>query len=177
MAFCGKCGSQVQDGVRFCPTCGNDLAAPAAPIQPPPPPQQQYQQAPPQQQYQQAPPQQQYQQPYQQAPPANDAEANKGMAILAYIIFFIPLLAGTHKTSPFVKFHTNQGIIAAIFSVGLSIVLGILSGILLFIVPFLVTILSLLYFAPLVLVIIGIINASKGEMKPLPIIGKFTILK
>ena len=22
MAFCGKCGQQVNDGVKFCPACG-----------------------------------------------------------------------------------------------------------------------------------------------------------
>ena len=40
---------------------------------------------------------------------ANDAEQNKMMAILSYIIFFIPLITGDHKKSPFVKFHVNQG--------------------------------------------------------------------
>ena len=31
------------------------------------------------------------------------------MAIIAYILFFVPLLTGDRKKSPFVKFHTNQG--------------------------------------------------------------------
>ena len=26
MAFCGKCGTQINDGVRFCPGCGAALA-------------------------------------------------------------------------------------------------------------------------------------------------------
>ena len=255
MAFCGSCGTQVQDGTRFCPVCGNDLAAaPVAPPQeqqyqpvappvqapppvqeqwqappqvqaPPPPPVQvappppvqvappappQFQQAPPppppvQQQWQQAPPppppaQQQWQQapqqpygqqpypqqPYPQQPPQNDAEANKGMAILSYLIFFVPLIAGTHKTSPFVKFHVNQGTVLVIFSVALSIATAILSAIfsaLLFaaraygIIALVTGLFTLIGFAPLVLVIIGIINASKGVMKQLPIIGKFNIIK
>ena len=74
MALCSKCGTQVQDGVQFCPSCGQAVnAAQPQPQQPQYPPQQQYQQ-PPQQQYQQPqqqpqyPPQQQYGQPQQQQP-------------------------------------------------------------------------------------------------------------
>jgi len=215
MAFCANCGAQVKDGVKFCSSCGGLVdAAPAQqapPVQPPQPeqqyqPQQQYQQPqqqyqPPQQQYQQ--PQQQYQQPQQQyqyqqpvvpgAPmtdEARDAQENKTMAILAYIIFFIPLLAGTHKTSPFVKFHTNQGTVLAIGSVGLSIVLSILSAILtaIFTATFAWGALGLILglFGLLwsvvgigitVLCILGIVNAAQGKMKELPVIGKFTIIK
>jgi len=118
---------------------------------------------------------------------ANDAEANKGMAVIAYILFFVPLIAGTHKTSPFVKYHTNQGTILFIFAVAWSIVLGILSAILTAIAVALyafalLTIFSLLigllYLVPLVLVILGIVNAVGGKMKPLPLIGeRFTIIK
>ena len=45
---------------------------------------------------------------------SKDIEKNKIMAVLAYIIFLIPLLAA--KDSPFAKFHTNQG--SSIFSYG-----------------------------------------------------------
>jgi uncharacterized membrane protein len=31
MAFCGKCGSSISDGVAFCPHCGAPIAAAAAP--------------------------------------------------------------------------------------------------------------------------------------------------
>jgi len=135
-----------------------------------------------------------YAPPAQAAPPANDAEANKGMAILAYILFFVPLIAGAHKTSPFVKFHTNQGTVLFIFSVVFGILEGILTAILsaifistattltglgagLGMYGILTTILSLLWFIPLILVILGIVNAATGKTKPLPVIGKFTIIK
>jgi len=36
MAFCGKCGSSVAEGVAFCPQCGSPVGAAAVP--PPPPP-------------------------------------------------------------------------------------------------------------------------------------------
>ena len=29
MAFCGKCGTKVDEGVKFCPSCGNPMEAPA----------------------------------------------------------------------------------------------------------------------------------------------------
>jgi uncharacterized membrane protein len=36
MAFCGKCGSAVNEGTAFCPQCGATIAAPAAqPYSPP----------------------------------------------------------------------------------------------------------------------------------------------
>ena len=114
-----------------------------------------------------------------QAPPQNDIEANKGMAILAYIIFFIPLIAGTYKTSPFVKFHTNQAIILVIFNFCFTILVYVLMAILIFTpLAFLAAILWLLLFGPLVLVIIGIVNAAGGKFAKLPLIGGlFTILK
>jgi len=160
MAFCSKCGKKIDDGAKFCPSCGAPASGePAAQQSSPAEP---------------------------QAANPNDAEQNKGMAILAYILFFIPLLAGAHKTSEFVKYHTNQGIILVLFYIALGIVIGILTAIigaiaaatlsfgLILIIP---TILGLLWLIPLVLVIIGIVNAATGKMKPVPIIGKFTILK
>lgn len=38
-----------------------------------------------------------------------DAQENKGMAVLAYLIFLIPLLAA--KESKFARYHTNQGLV------------------------------------------------------------------
>lgn len=55
MAFCTKCGAQVQDGVAFCTSCGQAIAPgqPAPPqYQAPPPPQYQAPAPPPPPQYQ-----------------------------------------------------------------------------------------------------------------------------
>jgi uncharacterized membrane protein len=120
-----------------------------------------------------------------------DAQQNKVMAMLAYIVFFVPLLTGDSNRSPFVKFHTNQGAIlfiaAVVFSIALGIVtsvLGLLVGILSFVNPllftplrFLISMLNILGLIPLGFVILGAINASNGEMKQLPYIGHFTIIK
>ena len=45
---------------------------------------------------------------------------NKVMAILAYIIFFIPLLAA--KESKFAMYHANQGLVLFLLAVAVSIV-------------------------------------------------------
>jgi len=117
----------------------------------------------------------------------NDAEANKGMAVIAYILFFVPLLTGDYKKSPFVKYHTNQGTILFIASVALGIVISIVSAILraifwnLFtfgIYGILSIVLNALWIVPTVFMILGIVNAVNGKEKPLPVIGEmFTIIK
>lgn len=39
MATCGSCGTNLADGNRFCPACGQPVGAPtASPVPPPPPP-------------------------------------------------------------------------------------------------------------------------------------------
>jgi uncharacterized membrane protein len=92
-------------------------------------------------------------------------QKNTGMAIVAYIIFFIPLLTDS-KNDPFVKYHVKQGLLIFIG----WILISIISWILPWQLGIIVTILNLGVF---VLMIIGIMSAAKGEQKPLPIIGKF----
>ena len=90
---------------------------------------------------------------------------NVGMAILAYIIFFIPLLTEAKK-DPFVKYHIKQGLVIFIA--------WIIVGMLGYFLPWgLWMVARLLNLAVFVLMIIGIMAAAKGEEKPLPIIGKF----
>lgn len=102
-------------------------------------------------------------------PNKEDVEKNKAMAVIAYIIFFIPLLAA--RDSKFAMYHANQGLNLFLLAVVGNIVLGV--------IPFLgwflmATIFPIVIF---VFVILGIVNASKGEMKPLPLIGKFELIK
>ena len=102
-----------------------------------------------------------------------DAEKNKVMAIVGYIIpilFFIPLVSDA-KESKFAKFHANQQLILLIAAIIVNVVGGI--------IPFLgwFIILPLGTIAIIILAIMGIINGAKGEMKKLPLIGGFTIIK
>ena len=173
MAFCGKCGTRVEDGNRFCPGCGAPVAGQ------------------PQQGQWQQPQQGQWQQPQQQGYPEEvplrrersarqDAQENKAMAILAYlgILVLIPLFAA--KDSPFARFHTNQGLVLAITEILYGVVYGILSAILMLIswkLVFLVSILGFLGLVFLVPMVMGILNAVNGRKQELPVIGKFRILK
>ena len=162
MAYCGKCGTKVDEGVKFCPSCGNPMEAPA------PEQQAQTQQA-------------QAQQSDLSAKITNlnntvditeqfdkdDIEKNKVMGLLAYILFFIPLLAA--KDSPFARYHANQGLVLFLAAILSSVIL---------IIPILGWIIApILSIVITVLAVIGIINALNGKAKELPIIGKFKILK
>lgn len=89
-----------------------------------------------------------------------------GMAIVAYIIFFVPLLTES-KDDPFVKFHVKQALMLVITGLAVSVLGSIIPLIGWFIIgPFG----SLAVF---VLWIIGIINAANGKKQELPIIGKY----
>ena len=176
MKFCGKCGTQIEDNVKFCPGCGAPAEQPAQQAQP--------QQTPPPQQNQNS-----FGETFQNLNNTadttaefdqNDINTNKGMAILAYFgpLVLIPIFAA--KQSKFARYHSNQGLLLLIAAVAWSIVYGIINAILLAIswrlytVSSIIGILSIVFF---VLFIIGIINASNGRAKELPIIGKFKILK
>ncbi len=147
MAFCVKCGTQVEAGVNFCPNCGAQMgnASPTQGDQ-----NQQYQQNPQYQQYQQNGQFQQngqYQQGYYnngpvytngnpnqggpgQYSPLSDAQENKAMGVLAYlgILVFIPIFAA--PKSKFARFHANQGLVLLIAEAAFGIIQGILVAIL-----------------------------------------------
>lgn len=104
-----------------------------------------------------------------------DVEKNKVMAIVGYIIpilFFVPLLNEESKNSSFAKFHANQQLVFLIFSIVGFILSSILTVILIGILLYFVV-----WIASLVFMILGIVSAAKGEMKKLPVIGGFEIIK
>lgn len=112
-------------------------------------------------------------QPVVPAPAGNsDVNDNKAMAIIGYIIpllFFIPLVTDA-KNSPFAKFHANQQLVLLIAAIAVNVIGAI--------IPFIgwFLILPLGSIAIVVFAIIGLINAAKGEMKELPMIGGFKII-
>lgn len=116
----------------------------------------------------------------QEIPNQNDQSNTILFSILSYIgiLWLIPLLV--EKNDKVVRFHVNQGIVLFIFDIIGSIAVGILSAIFVFIpvISFLgVVIASLFGILCFVLMIIGIVNAANKSEKPLPIIGKFQVLK
>lgn len=154
----------MDDGAKFCPACGasNEIPTPnnsrqAVPVYTPP--------------------------VVPGAPETadiRDVQDNKIMAILAYFgpLVLVPIFAA--KESKFARYHANQGLVLLLVSIAYSIVYSILSAIIWAIswrLGFLSSILGFVSIVFLVLAIIGIINANKGEMKPLPVIGNIRILK
>lgn len=110
----------------------------------------------------------------------NDQSNTILFSILSYIgiLWLIPLLV--EKNDKVVRFHVNQGIVLFIFDIIGSIAVGILSAIFVFIpvISFLGVVIAPLFgILCFVLMIIGIVNAANKSEKPLPIIGKFQILK
>ena len=161
MNYCAKCGSPQNIGERYCRGCG-------APINS----------------------SQSNNSPFYGGQSYNSQSTNNNTAvatdntkvfsILAYLLFFVPLLAGAHKTSEIVKFHTNQGIVIAI-SYGIWMILRAIIGSIAGYVFGFGTIVSLLFSLTslvfLTLTVIGVLNAANDRMKPLPVIGRFVILK
>ena len=92
---------------------------------------------------------------------SDDVTKNKGMAIVAYFIFFLPLLTDA-KNSQFAMFHANQGLLLLIA----SIILWFIP-----IIGWIVNIVVLIFW------IMGIVGAAQGKMKPLPLIGGIKILR
>ncbi len=191
MAYCVKCGNQIEDGINFCPACGaqQQVAQPEqAPASEPAPTKSD---------------EEKLQNAtntidstaqkigntadYTDKHNKTDVEANKAMAVLSYFGFlvFIPILAA--KESPFARFHANQGLLLFVGIVAYTIVDIILTAIfgaifirglhLWSLYSILVTIVNLLYIGFTVLAIIGIINALNGRARELPIIGKYRLLK
>lgn len=100
---------------------------------------------------------------------SNDIENNKIFAVLAYILFFIPMLAA--KDSKFAMYHANQGLILFLTALAVNVIGSF--------IPILGWFLILPFgnLAVVIWAILGIIAAAKGESKPLPLIGSFNILK
>lgn len=147
MAFCVQCGVQLEDGSKFCPSCGAACGAGNG-------------------QGAQSASGSANGQMY--IDPQQDIAANKGISVLCYfgILMLIPLL--TQPNSPFVKFHSNQGLLLLLLWIALGVVA---------IIPILGWLVSVVgYIFSLVCFIMGIVNACNGEMKELPIIGSIKIL-
>ncbi len=171
MTNCGKCGAQVQDGVKFCQSCGASTEIPV------------------ENNARQQAPQNDFSQKIQNLNNTADTTAefdvqdinsNKAMAILAYFgpLVLIPILAA--KDSKFARYHSNQGLVLLLAAIAYGIGYNILSAIILAIswrLYFVVSIIGLVSIVITILAIIGIINAAAGKAKELPLIGKFKILK
>lgn len=94
---------------------------------------------------------------------------NKTLSIVSYITIFgwlISFIAGKEKANGLLRYHLKQSLGLIIFSIILSVILRILLSVTQ------ISVLGILGFIPLVLMIIGAINAANEVEKPLPLIGK-----
>lgn len=168
MSYCSKCGTEIAEGARFCPSCGTPAGASAAP-----------------ENRQAEHPESKLSEALTTADTtaafdARDIEQNKAMGVLSYlgILVLIPLFAA--KESKFARFHANQGLVLCIAAILYGVAYSILSAIVLAIswrLYFVVSLIGLVGVVFLVLAVIGIINALNGRAKELPLIGKYNILK
>ncbi len=176
MAFCGNCGAKVDEGVKFCPSCGTAIEAAEQKTE-------------------------QTEQPKQGAQndfaeklqnlnntadttadfDPKDIEDNKLMGILAYLswLVLIPIFAA--PKSKFARFHANQGLVLAIVEIiwwiATAIITTIAYAIAWWLGSLLSTVLGLANIVFFVMLVLGILNAAGGKAKELPVIGKFRILK
>lgn len=169
MAFCKFCGGRVDDGVKFCGSCGGEVeqvtsqttsafnqTQTAANQQTPPPP----------------------------TSEAADIEQNKIICAISYIsiLFFLPLLACPE--SRFGKFHANQSLILLIASSVIGVVGSIAAALIeaLFFLPDSLRTLAgglvglVVSAAPVAGMIFGIVTAIQGQMKEIPVIGRFNLI-
>lgn len=188
MAFCNKCGKEIPDGAKFCPVCGAPCAGPE------PRNEQEGPKAAPEGNINTENVQGQFSDYFKTEPEMvtneekADAENNKLMAVLSYlgILVLIPIFAA--KESKFARFHANNGLILSI----IELVIVFLRRIIRWIFPlkwhgshynrfFLYypvnIILWIAGIAVVILMIIGIIHALKGNKKDLPVVGNIKIIK
>lgn len=177
MLYCGKCGTKVEEGTKFCPGCGSEIVAKEATEET----------------------------VNAESKTANtndfsekiaalnntadttgdfeakDIEQNKIMGVLAYLswLVLIPIFAA--PKSKFARYHANQGLVLAIsevvFWIATAIVNAILYAISWRLGSIVSTLLGLANIGFLIITLIGIVNAANGRAKELPIVGKFKILK
>ncbi len=100
---------------------------------------------------------------------AEDINENKTMAILAYILFFVPLLAA--RESKFAMYHANQGLVLFLAAMAVNLIGSLIPVIGWFFIVLLGNL------AAIVLAVLGIVNAYRGEAKPLPLVGWIKIIK
>jgi uncharacterized membrane protein len=141
MAFCSKCGSEVSDGISFCPKCGAGIGSAA----PPPPPQ------------------------YSVAPGTDGLQENVA-GLLCYLAWWITgIIFLLIDKRPNVRFHAAQSIVFFGGCSVLQIVLSILGHSLLGLIIF--PILTLLWLVEVVAWVVLMIMAFQGKRFEIPVVA------
>ena len=173
MAFCGKCGTKVEEGEKFCPNCGAPVEVEQAA----------------ENVVDKAKEVLNTEDTTSEYDP-QDVQESRGLAWLSYCgpLVFIPMFV--KKDSKYTQFHVRQGFtLFALYVVYfiLDILLNLIkvdSERTLWGIPYTVRVTPWWITLPLALIgiflavlsIIGIINAAKGKAKKLPLIGNIDVL-
>lgn len=120
-----------------------------------------------------------------------EIESGKRMAILSYILPFIPYFV--EKENKYVKYHARQGMDLLVVGIGFSIISTILRNVIKVqkncgawfgipipckVTPWWVSYpLGLISLGLFALAIMGLVNAINGKAKPLPLFENFKIFK
>jgi uncharacterized membrane protein len=104
-------------------------------------------------------------------PGGGSVESRTLMSVLAYIgiLVLVPYFSGDAKKDEFVKFHTQQGMVLLVIEITLFVLAAIVSRV----VPMLSIFGVLIGVGLLILSVLGVVNATKGEKKELPLVGAF----
>lgn len=148
MAFCAKCGAELEEGAKFCPSCGASVEAKAENNEP------------------------------AEKKSENGNNNDIGMCVLAYLFWLCLVPFFAKKDSEFCQFHAKKGMNVAILESIIIVVQIILSSVFNAIgVYWLATLFNVIFDLALtgiaVACVFAIISACKGEKKDVPVIGKF----
>ena len=109
-----------------------------------------------------------------------EVQSGKTFAIVAYFVFFVPLLIEEQRKNKFVMFHTEQATLLAVVNIVIFIIKSVL-----FAVAFtgyysgfgIYSLLNLgflaVHIAVFVLWIMALIGAANGKYEPMPVLGQY----
>lgn len=148
--FCKNCGTQMNDGTKFCPSCGANQDA---------------------QQSRGAAPQ-------SSQSDVEQNKGMAILSYLGFLVL-IPFFAATHSpfAKYHATQGLNLLILEVIYGIGVAILTAIFFAISFWLGATISTILWIGWLGFGILSIIGIINAANGQMKPLPVVGKIQFIK
>jgi uncharacterized membrane protein len=146
MAFCSNCGSQVAEGVRFCPQCGREVGLTvASPESAGTPPVAQL-----------------------GATTVAMPMAPNVVGLMCYVLGFVTgiifLVLEPYNRDPFVRFHAFQSIFFSVATMVASVAIGVIPFVGWMLAPFVML-------AILVLWIVLMLKAYQGQRWKLPAIG------
>ncbi|MBQ4118190.1 MAG: hypothetical protein IJD08_04320 [Oscillospiraceae bacterium] len=98
---------------------------------------------------------------------------NKLLAAISYVWILCIVTILCAKDDVFARYHANQGLVLLIANIAAAIA-GFILGFIPFVGPIVAWVINIALF---VLMILGIVNAATGKMKPLPLIGGIEIIK